>query len=124
MRLLSAFIVLVFLASCGNTKDTTGTDGSSSSNDSNGKSVEESPNMDAAPAITAYGVIVDKSAEDGCGFMIKVQMDEIEKILDPGSLPDEYKKDGIEVAVTFTFSRMQSKCPGTQPVIIEEIKKK
>jgi hypothetical protein len=70
------------------------------------------------------GIIEDKTDESGCGFMIKATIDGVVKILDPGSLSDEFKVDGLAVDVSFDFARRQTTCQGSQPIIIHSIRKK
>ena len=71
----SGLFVLLFvvLTSCGSNKKASETTSEASAEPPVETGAEEGTNNDKIqPAVSTEGVIVDKSAEEGCGFMIKV----------------------------------------------------
>jgi hypothetical protein len=116
MRIGLFTLLFLAFAACGTTEDTTAT----KENDGGTDEISETSEL----YLYSSGQIVDKSGDDGCGFMIAVKIDGNDKIFDPGSLSDEFRKNGLEVDIKYQMSRKQSTCVGTQPIMLMEIKKK
>lgn len=70
------------------------------------------------------GVVIDKSSTEGCGFVIQITLDEKQVNLEPLSLADEFKVNGLEVEIDYEMSRRATKCIGALPVTINSIQKK
>lgn len=111
-NLIIITILLVFIASSCKTKKTT------SSEESN--TTEQVDTEDNKGLKTA--TIVDYSEKnEACHLLI--QLEEDGSILQPINIPEELRKDGTKVWVSFSYSRrQQGPCPLGQPITIENIK--
>ena len=67
------------------------------------------------------GTIVDNSKLETCCFMIQLE-DKSNTLLWVPALEDGYKKNGLEVFVKYTPSKMHQTCIKGIPAIIQEIK--
>ena len=68
------------------------------------------------------GNVKDMSTTDGCDFVITVILDGSEVLLEPLKLDEQYQIDGKAIQLIYTFSKRQSKCMGTMPIMIAKIK--
>ena len=68
-------------------------------------------------------IVTTKFLEDGCEILLEIQENGEKAMLLPVDLEDEYKVDGIELLITFHFSRiMQSECQIGRPIVIENVR--
>lgn len=68
------------------------------------------------------GIVKDMRKTDGCDFVISVDINGEEVLLEPLELDETYKVDGKAVQLIYATSRRASKCMGTMPIMIEKIK--
>lgn len=71
-------------------------------------------------------IVLDKSSKEGCDFLLqKTNDDGSTQLLEPLTLEDKFKVDGLKVEVRYTLSRRQSLCSlSSIPITIDEIKLK
>lgn len=112
-----ALIAGTFLISCGEAKkiaDTTEEIAEETTEEIN-KVVEDNS------TIAHDGIIVDKSKDEGCTFLIETDLGNGTELLEPVHLQEEYKKDGLKVNFTFTYSKRPSKCGVATPILLGTI---
>ena len=68
------------------------------------------------------GVVADRANDNGCQFIIQVNINGTNVDLEPGELDDQFKVDGKKVQLKYSLSKRQSLCGDTMPIIIIEIK--
>ena len=112
MKNLLFIVLTIGMIACGSTKESTTEQAKAQT-----KPVETEP-MESF----VRGTIKDMHKTDGCDFVISVTIDEKETLLEPLKLDEKFKEDGKIVQLIYTFSRRQSKCMGTTPIMIEKIK--
>jgi len=64
------------------------------------------------------GIIVASKKEGDCPYVIKIEDNDNTDYLDPVDLPDEYKKDGVEIWFKYLPSRRPQRCERADPVIL------
>ncbi|MDA7803509.1 hypothetical protein N8987_02885 [Crocinitomix sp.] len=71
--------------------------------------------------LMTHGIVRDRSKDEGCGFLIEVELDGEKVLLDPLSLADEFKVDGKSVKIQYRMSRRPSQCMFANPIVIDSI---
>jgi hypothetical protein len=64
------------------------------------------------------GFIIASRAEGDCPYIIKIEDEDSTNYLDPVDLPDDFKKDGINIWFKFTPSRRPKRCKKADPVTL------
>lgn len=69
------------------------------------------------------GIVKDMSMNEGCGWMIELDLGNNQKqLLEPLSLDERFQVDGKEIRFTYTDSRRPSKCNlPSKPITIDTI---
>ena len=68
-------------------------------------------------------VVTTDYAEDGCDFLLKLEIAGEEELYWPIELEDKYKEDGKKLAIKYTASRIkQTYCLRGVPIVIDEIR--
>jgi hypothetical protein len=66
------------------------------------------------------GVIIASKKEGDCPYVIKIEDDNSTNYLDPVDLPDDFKKDGINIWFKYTPSRRPKRCEKADPVTLDD----
>ena len=64
------------------------------------------------------GVIVASKKDNDCAYVIKIEDGNNTNYLDPVDLPDEFKKDGVNIWFKYTLSRRPKRCDKADPVTL------
>ena len=111
--------IIALLLSCGETKEISeNSDTPDSETSEINENEEEIIDMSAAEW---DGIIVDKTNVEGCTFLIKTDLGNGDELLEPVHLQEEYRKDGLKVNFTFTYSKRPSKCGVATPILLGTI---
>ena len=118
---LALGISIVFFTACGNGKDAVPTTSTEVVD-----VAEETEEVIDETGVFFEAIVLDKSSQEGCGFVLqKTNKDGTIQLLEPLTLDDNFKVDGLSVEVRYTLSRRQSLCSlSSVPITIDEIKPK
>lgn len=119
MKILSLVLCSILLISCGSQEKM--------NNEASQKTNEMDQKVAAAKMIEAgflSGTISVSEKESGCPFVIVVDNEDGNYLLDPLNLDASFQVDGEKVWFTFMGLRRQNRCPNASPINIKEIQKR